>query len=576
MPATPSPPASKPDGPAPARQTSPVKQGELDVFYDIAQLLQSADDPELRVASVLERLEALIPHERGAVLEVMLRGEPRFISSPRTPAAATAQLEATMLALLTPLLEGKSPSWPISGGLHLAVPLIALDRVVGVLQIERSSGAYDEQHARALSVVAGELAAYFCMLHLLMRERQHIAELAEARQATQAADRVKDEFLAIVSHEFRTPLNTILTWTDALRSNETSKHERARAVETIERVVRAHAKLVADLLDLSCLAAATLRLDLSVVTPADLIKRAVSALEPRAKGKAITLDVVLDENIAPIVADPRRLSQVVTNLVTNAIDFTPSGGHVEVRLEQDDALARIRVSDTGPGIRPEALPLLFEPFAQVDTSTTRAHGGLGMGLALVKDLVRLHGGQVHAESAGDQKGAIFTVELPRGGAFRPDSQSPITAPRSSQPKQALAGIRVLLVDDDQDVGEILQLVLEGQGAIVSVVHSAVEALASLKRSMPNVLLSDLSMPGASGYDLMRSIVAREGKNTPPAAAISASAPAQNLRRVLDCGFRMLLEKPIDQAALIAAVATLARGPRHGPSTGGASEAGFTA
>jgi CheY-like chemotaxis protein len=170
------------------------------------------------------------------------------------------------------------------------------------------------------------------------------------------------------------------------------------------------------------------------------------------------------------------------------------------------------------------------------------------------------------------RGAIFTVELPLDGGGRRDSQPAVAAASSSRPKQALAGIRVLLVDDDQDIGEVLQLVLEGQGAIVSVVHSAVEALASLKLSMPNVLLSDLSMPGGSGYDLMRSIVAREGKNAPPAAAISACAPGQSLRRALDCGFRMLLEKPINHPALIAAVATLARQPRPDPNAGGALKA----
>jgi signal transduction histidine kinase/CheY-like chemotaxis protein len=574
MPATPHAPPLQPDGSGPARQTSPVRQGELDVFYDIARLLDAADDSDGRVQRVLARFGALVPHERCAVLEAMPGREPRLISSPETPPAARAQLEVKMLALLEGLaFDGPRAEGP-SAGMHVAVPLIVLDNVVGVLLVERAADAYEEQHVRAAAVVAAQLAAYFSMLHALTREQQRAVELSEARRAAEAADRAKDEFLALVSHELRTPLNSILTWTDALRSKETSEQDRTRAVETIERAVRGHAKLVADLLDLSCIAAAALRLDLSAVKPADLIKQAISALEPQAKQKAIKLDVVLDESVTPLVVDPRRLSQVVVNLVTNAIEFTPPGGHVEVRLEQDDALARIRVIDTGPGIRPEVLPRLFEPFAQFDSSTTRAHGGLGLGLALVKDLVELHGGQVRAESAGERTGAIFTVELPLGGAVRRDSQPPGAARDSSRPKQALAGIRVLLVDDDQDIGEILQLVLESQGAIVSVVHSAVEALASLTLSMPNVLLSDLSMPGGSGYDLMRSIVAREGKNAPPAAAISACAPGQSLRKALDSGFRMLLEKPIDHPALIAAVATLARDARHDPGAGGASKAGF--
>ncbi len=577
MPATPHAPSPQPDGSGPARQASPVRQGALDVFYDIALLLESADDSKSRVTRVLTRLGELVPYARCAVLEAMPGREPRFISAMQTPAAARAELEAKMLALLGRLaVEGRPVREPFVAGKHLAVPLVGLDNVVGVLLVERAEGVYEEQHERELSVVAAKLAGYFSMLYASSREQQRVVELSVARLAAEAADRAKDEFLALVSHELRTPLNSILTWTDALRSRDTSEADRARAVETIERAVRAHAKLVADLLDLSCIAAATLRLDLRAVKPADLIKEAILALEPQAKQKAIKLDVMLDESVSPLVADPRRLNQVVVNLVTNAIEFTPRGGHVEVRLEQDDALARIRVIDTGPGIQPEVLPRLFEPFAQVDSLTTRRHGGLGLGLALVKDLVELHGGQVRAESAGAQKGAMFTVELPLGGVVRRDSPPPAAPTSSQRAKLALAGIEVLLVDDDQDIGEVLQLVLEGQGAIVSVVHSAVEALKSLSRSMPNVLLSDLSMPGGSGYDLMRSIVAREGKNAPPAAAISACAPGQNLRRALDSGFRMLLEKPINHPALIAAVATLAAEHRHDPSGSAASKAGLVA
>jgi signal transduction histidine kinase/CheY-like chemotaxis protein len=575
MPATPHAPLPPPDGSGPARQTSPVRQGELDVFYDIARLLESADDSETRVERVLSQLGKLVPHERCAVLETIRGSEPRLIGALETPASARARLEVKMLGLLKGgAFDGPRPPASSFDAMHLAVPLIVFDKVVGVLLVERAAGAYEERDARTLSVVAAKLAGYFSMLHALTREQQRIVELSEARRAVEAADRAKDEFLALVSHELRTPLNSILTWTDALRSGETSEHDRTRAVEAIERAVRLHAKSVADLLDLSCLAAAALRLDLRTVQPADLIKQAIAALEPQAKQKAIKLDIVLDESVSPLVVDPRRLSQVVVNLVTNAIEFTPPGGHVEVRLEQDEALARIRVMDTGAGIRPELLGRLFEPFAQVDSSTTRAHGGLGLGLALVKDLVELHGGQVRAESAGERKGAIFTVELPLGGAVRGDLGPPIGPPRSSRTRPALAGIRVLLVDDDKDIGEVLQLVLEAQGAIVSVVHSAVEALASLTLSMPNVLLSDLSMPGGSGYDLMRSIVAREGKNAPPAAAISACAPGQSLRRALDSGFRMLLEKPIDHPRLIAAVATLAGEARHDPSGDGASKVGF--
>jgi CheY-like chemotaxis protein/two-component sensor histidine kinase len=352
-----------------------------------------------------------------------------------------------------------------------------------------------------------------------------------------------------------------LGWADALRSNETPEAERLRAVDAIERAVGTQAKLVADLLDLACIAAATLKLNLGDVDPAQVIKDALATLRSRAKQKSIRLDVTLDESVKLTQADPYRLSQIVVSLVGNAIKFTPQGGRVEVRLERDGACARIRVVDSGPGISGPLLPKLFEPFRQVDSSTTREQGGLGVGLALVKELVELHGGRVSADSAGTRQGSTFTVLLPLAGSSsalvvpRPVLASELVAARSVQ--RPLAGIRVLIVDDDRDIGEVLQFVLEAQGAIVSTALSAAEALKSLSRSMPDVLLSDLAMPGGSGYELMRNIVAREGQKAPPAAALSAYAPGQDLREALSAGFRMLLEKPIDSETLIKAVTSLA-------------------
>ncbi len=533
-------------------------------FYDIAQLLESAVDSESRVTRVLERLRSFVPYERCAVLEALPERERRLIAAPGTPPAVQAELTATTLALLSGLVDepGQAARETSIAGTHLAVPLVGLDEVVGVLFVDRAEGAYTEEHVRALSVVAASLAAYSCMLHAFSREAERVVELAKARLAAELADRAKDEFLALVSHELRSPLNSILAWADALRSTGTSEASRTQAFTAIERAVRGHAKLVADLLDLSCIAAASLRLDLRAVEPAQLIKEAVLALRPQAKQKAIKLDVKLDESVTPLLADPERLSQVVVNLIANAIKFTPHGGHVEVQLERAGLLARIRVIDTGTGFGAQVLPKLFEPFSQIDSSTTRAQGGLGVGLALVRDLVELHGGRVRAQSAGEQQGAIFTVELPLAAASEVGREQLDAAPPLRRNQRALAGIRVLLVDDDRDIGEVLQLVLEAQGAVVTIVHSAVEALASLSRSMPDVLLSDLVMPGGSGYDLMRSIIAREGDKAPPAAALSAYAPGQDLPKALASGFQLLLEKPIDPKALIAAVATLAQTSGH--------------
>jgi len=283
-------------------------------------------------------------------------------------------------------------------------------------------------------------------------------------------------------------------------------------------------------------------------------------LRSRAEQKAIRLELSLDESIMPLIADPERLRQIVANLVANAIKFTPSGGRVEVHLERSGVLARIRVIDSGLGIRPEALAKLFEPFRHADGSSQRAHGGLGVGLALVRDLVVLHGGNVRAESPGVNQGATFTVELPLA-APAPETP-PGTRPERDLKLHTLAGVRVLLVDDDRDICEVLQFVLEGQGAVVTVANSAAEALAAIERSMPNVLLSDIAMPGATGYDLMRKILAREGDDAPPAAALSAYARTQDLQKARASGYQILLEKPIDPDALVAAVASLA-GKRSG-------------
>jgi signal transduction histidine kinase/CheY-like chemotaxis protein len=542
-------------------------------FYDIAQVLESAENSEARVIRVLTRLRSLVPYEHCAVLEALPGREPRLITPPETPPAARERLLALTTALLERLIveNEHAPEALATPGQHIAVPLVGMDEVVGVLFVE--GAAYAEAHVRRLSVVAAKLAAYFSLLGAAVLEAEHTRQLDQARQLAETANRAKDEFLALVSHELRTPLNTILVWADALRSSDTRDSERLRGFEAIVRSVRAEVSLIDDLLDLSCIANATLRLDLRAVEPARLIQAALRVLRPRADQKSIRLEASLDESVTPLIADPQRLSQVVANLVANAIKFTPAGGRVVVRLERAGALARIQVIDSGSGIRPEVLPNLFERFRTADGSSTRVHGGLGVGLALVKDLVELHGGQVRAESPGDMQGATFTVDLPLAESVaslpgatriperrrRPDrrARGPAVPPRVRQGELVLAGVHVLLVDDDKDICEVLQFVLEGQGAVVSVAASAAEALAVLDGTMPNVLLSDIAMPGETGYDLMRKIVAKKGALAPRAAALSAYARGQDLREALASGFQMLLTKPIDPQALINAVRDLA-------------------
>jgi len=509
-------------------------------LYDMSQVLESAERSEERVLHVLDLLQQLVPYDRCALLEAQPGREPRLVVVPRASPEERALLTDTLMSLFGQLLEdqGRAPEAPPGPpGSHLAVPLVGLDQVIGVFFVRAAQGAYEERHLRALSVVGAKLAAYFTMLRARAEEAERSRQLDEARRAAEAANRAKDEFLALVSHQLKTPLASTLTWVHAMRSKDLREAERARAVEAIERNVRAQAKLIDDLLDLSCVATAELRLDLRAVEPARVIKAAVEALRPRAAERSIRLKAALDRSVK-LVVDPDRLDHVVAILLANAIQSTPNGGHVEVHLERAGAHARIQVTDSGRGVSPEL------------------HGGLG--LAIVKRLVELHGGRIRAESPGEEKGATFTVELPLAGAA-PEARARPEAPDGGErgEKRALTGIRVLVVDDDAEVREALRVLLERYGAAVTAAGSAAEALAALERSMPDVLLSSVALPDESGYELMRMVAAREGGGALPAAALSGFSRERDRERALAAGFRMHLEKPVEPEALVAAVARLA-------------------
>jgi signal transduction histidine kinase/ActR/RegA family two-component response regulator len=527
-------------------------------FYDISQCLESAADSETRVARVLERLRSVVHYEGCAVLLVLPGIEARLIAAPGTHVGDRVELLTTTTALMSRLVAEPQQAHEsaATGDNHLAVPLVGLDDVIGILFVRDGAHPYDERHVRRLSVVAASLAAYFSMLRALVVQTERTVQLETAHLAADSANRVKDEFLAIVSHELRTPLGSILGWADTLRSQNLPEAERTRAVQAIERSVRTEVKLIEDLLDLSSIKSGELRLALETVDPLPLTEAAVRSLAKRAQQKSMRVETTLDPGVPPILVDTQRFNQIVVNLVANAIKFTPEGGRVEVRLVRAGSNARLQVIDDGAGISPELLPALFQRFRQADSSSTRPHGGLGVGLSLVKDLVELLGGTVEVESPGKGRGATFTVDLPL--AAPPGSADSSGRPKQARAGHALSGIRVLLVDDDRDIGEVLQYVLAAQGALVTVATSAAEARTALALSMPTVLLSDLSMPGETGHDLMRQIVAREGSRAPPAAALSGDARGRDREQALASGFRMLLEKPIDADELVAAVAALAQ------------------
>jgi signal transduction histidine kinase/ActR/RegA family two-component response regulator len=380
-----------------------------------------------------------------------------------------------------------------------------------------------------------------------------------ADEAGEAA-RAKDEFLAILSHELRTPLNAVYGWARMMQDARLDDAQRARALEVIVRQSNAQLQLIEDLLDVSRVVSGKMRLEMRPVDLAAVIEQAVDAVRPAADAKGIRLQTALDGRGAPVIGDAARLQQVVWNLLVNSVKFTPSGGRVEVRLERTDSHVSIVVEDTGSGIPAEVLPFVFDPFRQANSSSTREHGGLGLGLALVRHLVELHGGTVIARSEGAARGATFAVTLPL--AIAP-SATPMAAAGAhdvaSSRGERLDGVRVLVVDDDPEAAELGEVVLSGAGAIVRVAATAADALDALRTWRPDVLVSDIEMPVEDGYMLIRKVRmldAAEGGGI-AAVALTAYGRAQDRAAALAAGYDMHVPKPVDPGELTAIVASLA-------------------
>jgi signal transduction histidine kinase/ActR/RegA family two-component response regulator len=391
------------------------------------------------------------------------------------------------------------------------------------------------------------------------RERSRLLVLEqEARRQAEEANRLKDEFLATLSHELRTPLNAILGWTQVLRSGKLDEATAERALETIERNARSQAQLIADLLDISRIITGKLRLDPKPVELPRVIEAALDSARPAAGAKNIHLDVFLESLTSPMLGDADRLQQIVWNLLSNAIKFTPQGGRVEVRLTEARPNAIIQVADTGVGIRPDFLPHVFDRFRQAEGSYTRSHGGLGLGLSIVRHLTELHGGTVEVESPGEGKGSTFTVKLPL--AVELTGELPVerrpAVPQAWTEPDLLRNVRVLVVEDEKDTRDLLVMALSGCGAEVTAASSVPEALAAFDRRKPDVLVSDIGLPVEDGYSLIRKVRARNG-NAVPAAAVTAYAGAEDRRRALEAGFQTHLAKPVDPSELVATVARLA-------------------
>ncbi|MCC2656960.1 MAG: two-component hybrid sensor and regulator [Panacagrimonas sp.] len=457
---------------------------------------------------------------------------------------------------------------------YLAVPVIDRDRhVIGGLFFGHAKAAiFDERAARLVEGVAAQAAVALdnarlyesAQRSMLEREQLLVSERA-ARAEAERHSALKDEFLATLSHELRTPLSAILGWAEVLRRSPVRGQTLEKGLETIERNARMQTQLIEDLLDMSRITSGKVRLDIQQVIPIRVIESALESVRPAAESKGLRLETALDPVAGPVSGDPGRLQQVIWNLLSNAIKFTPRGGKIHVVLERVNSHVEISVSDTGQGIEPAFLPHVFERFRQSDSSTTRQHGGLGLGLSIVRQLVELHGGQVRAKSPGAGQGATFSVELPVAAVqIQKSSAQPRQHPREpAMPDDVsyaglvgLDGARILVVDDERDARDLMRHVLSEAGAEVETAESAEAGLQKLKSMRPDVLISDIGMPDADGYEFLRQVRLDPQHNAIPAIALTAFARTVDRTRALRAGFSVHVAKPVDPAELVATIASV--------------------
>ncbi|HEY0323421.1 MAG TPA: PAS domain S-box protein [Pyrinomonadaceae bacterium] len=444
----------------------------------------------------------------------------------------------------------------------IIVPLVTQGGILGAITLITAESGRQYRHE---DLVLAETLAHRAAISI---------DNARLYRRAQEANRMKDEFLATLSHELRTPLTAILGWSSMLHAGQLDEEARGRALEAIERNAKSQRQIIEDLLDVSRIITGKLRLDVREVEPVALIDSAIEAVRPAAEAKGVRIQKVLDTGIGKLTGDHSRLQQVFWNLISNAVKFTPKGGRVQIMLERVDSHLEIAVSDTGQGISADFLPYVFDRFRQADSSPTRKHGGLGLGLAIARHLVELHGGTVRAESAGAGEGATFTVTLPLmaeypqaateefENRFRSNNQVPLDCP------EKLDGLKILAVDDEADTRELLRVALMKCGSEVTVAGSVREALVLFNQSIPDVLISDIGMPEEDGYELIRRIreLPVSSGGDVPAVALTAYARAEDRLSVLRSGYQMHVAKPVELAELIAVVASLAG--RHRRSSKG--------
>ena len=438
----------------------------------------------------------------------------------------------------------------------------------GVMQVRTAGGERRVwEYHNTLRTEGVEAPVVRGMAHDVTERKQALAREREARKEAEAANRLKDEFLATVSHELRTPLTSVVGWANMLRSGGLNAETTAHAVEVIERNAKAQAQIVEDILDMSRIITGKIRLNTQTTDPALTVTAAVETIRPAAHAKGIALVCAFDPQVGTVIVDPERLQQVAWNLLANAVKYTPQSGRVEVRLERHSGRVHLTVSDNGAGIDSTFLPYVFERFRQADSSTTREHGGLGLGLAIVRHLVELHGGTVSAASEGEGKGAAFTVSLPVNKHHQ-DGNVPLGSSthvsfvpaevESVDRYPTLGGLRLLVVEDEEDTLTMLAMVFGRCGAEVKAVGSTAEALSLMEEWQPHVLVSDLGLPGEDGYSLIRKVRERESREGMfiPAVALSGYARIEDKAQALAAGYQLHLAKPISPLELTNAVAGL--------------------
>ena len=455
---------------------------------------------------------------------------------------------------------------------YLAVPVLGrAGGVIGGLFFGHArAGVFSERTERMVVGVAAQAAVAIDNARLYEAARQAADERLQlleserfARAAAEKMSSLKDDFLAILSHELRTPLSAILGWTQVLRRGHQDAEDLQKGLETIERNARVQTRLIEELLDMSRVTSGKVRLDVQQLDPSSVVESAIESVSPSAEAKGIRIVKRFEPGAGPVSGDPGRLQQVVWNLLSNAIKFTPKGGNVEVLVHRVSSAVEISVSDTGIGIQPEFLGLVFERFRQVDSSSTRTHGGLGLGLSIVKHLVELHGGRVSARSAGRGCGATFSLQLPlsavRSGALQEARQYPRSDPQQAEFTTIdLAGMKVMAVDDDLDARDLIRRVLTNCGAVVVTAGSAEEALRLVELERPDVLVSDIGMPDVDGFELLRRVrkLGPDRGGNMPVIALTAFARSEDRTRALQAGFQVHVSKPIEPAELVATVASV--------------------